>query len=65
MQTLHLAYSAVDGDGISKDVSLLLDEDAEDLAGECLLTVLLPKLEAFLKVCGLIGPHEDLTTTIQ
>jgi hypothetical protein len=61
METLHLAYSATDNDGIAKDVSLLLDAAEE---GEALQTIALNRLEAFLRTAGLIGPKECLRTTI-
>jgi hypothetical protein len=61
METLHLAYAAVDDNGITRDVSLLIDKD-EVKSGHTFSSAALGGIEKFLQSCGLIGPHEGLDT---
>lgn len=56
-QSLHFAFSGKDGNGISKDVSLLIDGDGFDLTDTCRMA---KAIEAFLRSSGLLEAGESV-----
>jgi hypothetical protein len=59
-EQLHLAYSAQDDSGLSRDVSVLMDSEND---GPLMTGDLMDRLTAFLRATGLIGPTEIVTNT--
>jgi hypothetical protein len=49
LNTYHFAYSGQDGNGVTSDASLLIDEETGDVVDSATLG---EKLTAFLKACG-------------